>query len=137
MTLPEAMAAHGPAWLGVWLNILLLGGFILPLALLIWKPTRVAAVLCIIAGVLSAVGVGLMYDALGYVKILGLPHIVLWTPLAIYLWRKLKDPQVTKAPRIIVSLILATIVISLAFDYTDAVRYIAGERTPLAMPAAG
>jgi hypothetical protein len=32
--------------------------------------------------------------------------------------------------------VLATITISLAFDVTDVVRYIAGDRTPLAMAAA-
>jgi hypothetical protein len=26
-----------------------------------------------------------LYDRMGYVKLLGLPHIVVWTPLAIYL----------------------------------------------------
>ena len=31
--------------------------------------------------------------------------------------------------------VLATILISLAFDYTDVLRYLIGERTPLAKPA--
>lgn len=136
MTLVEAMAAHGPSWLGLWLNVLMLGGFILPLALFIWKPTRMTALYCLIAGVLNAVGVGWMYEQMGYVKLLGLPHVLFWTPLAIHLWIKMRAVEVPKIPRIIIGIILAVIVVSLAFDYTDVVRYLLGERTPLAMPAA-
>ena len=82
-------------------------------------------------------GVGYMYDQLGYVKLLGLPHILFWTPLAVYLFATFRKPQLTKAPKIIIALILATILISLAFDYTDVIRYALGERTPLALPPSG
>ncbi len=135
MTLSEAMAAQ-PAWLQIWLNILLLGAFALPLSLLIWKQTRLLAVTCLLAAGLGAFGVDAMYQQLGYVKLLGLPHVILWTPLAIYLfvtWRKVTTPR---AAKIIIAFILTTILISLAFDYTDVIRYALGERTPMALPAA-
>ena len=76
-----------------------------------------------------------LYQQLGYVKLLGLAHIVAWTPLAIHLWFKLRSPHVTRAPRIIIGVVLATIMFSLVFDYVDAARYIAGDRTPLAVAA--
>jgi hypothetical protein len=38
-------------------------------------------------------------------------------------------------PRRIIAVVLATIAVSLAFDYVDALRYLLGERTPLARPA--
>lgn len=134
MTLPDAMAAHGPAWLQYWMYILMIGGFILPLALLIWKQTRITAVIAIASGVLSAVGVGYLYDTMGYVKLLGLPHILFWTPLVWWLVLQIRRPDMPDAPRYIMIAISAVIVVSLAFDYVDVLRWIAGNRTPLAMP---
>jgi len=133
MTLPQAIALQ-PAWITYWLNWMMIGGFILPLALLIWRQTRLAAIITLIAGVLSGFAVGYLYDTLGYVKLLGLPHILFWTPAAYLLWQASKQ-DLPKYARPILWLVLGTILISLAFDYTDVIRYILGERTPLATAA--
>ncbi|MEZ5834098.1 MAG: hypothetical protein R3D05_23240, partial [Dongiaceae bacterium] len=135
MTLPEAIAQQ-PQWIGLWLNWLLFAAFILPFALLIWRQSRIAALAAIVTAVAGAFGIGWLYDRMGYVKLLGLPHIVLWTPLAIYLVVQLRRADMPQWPRRIIMVVLATILISLAFDYTDAVRYLLGERTPLASPPA-
>jgi len=130
MTLQEAIAQQ-PAWIGYWLKWLVFGAFILPLTLLIWRQTRLAAVAAIVAGVAGAFATGWLYDQMGYVKLLGLPHIVVWTPLAVYLFMLLKRPDVPAWPKRIVVVVLATILISLAFDYADVARYQLGERAPL------
>ncbi|WP_299732334.1 hypothetical protein [uncultured Tateyamaria sp.] len=135
MTFEEAVATHAPAWVGIWLNFLLLGAIVLPLTLVIWKSTRLTALFALLAGVIGVVGVMTMYEQLGYVKLLGLPHIIAWTPLVIHLWFKMKSPDVSRVPRVIMGVAFATMIISLAFDYTDVIRYIAGERTPLAVAA--
>lgn len=135
MTFNEAVATHAPAWVGIWINFLLLGAIVLPLLLFFWKSTRSAALFAVIAGVISVAGIMFLYEQLGYVKLLGLPHIIAWTPLAFFLWHKIRSADVTKAPRVIMSIVLATIAVSLAFDVTDVIRYIAGDRTPLAMAA--
>ena len=83
MTMQEAIA-HQPQWVQLWMNWMMVGAFILPLGLFFWKQTRLAAVLTIISGVLAAIGTSQLYDRLGYVKLLGLPHLFFWTPLAIY-----------------------------------------------------
>jgi hypothetical protein len=127
MTLPEAIATQ-PAWISYWLNWMMVGAFILPLALLIWRQTRLVAVAAIVAGVLAALGTGWIYDRLGYVKLLGLPHIILWTPLAIYMIVLLRRGGLPKYARWIMLVVLATILISLAFDYTDTLRYFLGDR---------
>jgi len=136
LTLTEAIAQQ-PIWLNWWLNWLLFGAFIAPVGLLIWRETRVAAVAALGAGVLSALSVGWMYNQMGYVKLLGLPHIFFWTPLAGYLIVLLRKDDVPIWPRRIVYVVLGTVLISLAFDYTDALRYALGDRVPLAMPPAG
>lgn len=129
MTLEEAIASQ-PAWLGFWLNWMIVGAFLLPLTLFIWKPTRLAAVLALVTGVLAGVAVSMLYDQWGYVKLLGLPHILLWTPLALYLVHLLRR-GLEPWPKRVVIIVLATILVSLAFDYTDALRYLLGNRTPL------
>jgi asparagine N-glycosylation enzyme membrane subunit Stt3 len=121
MTLSEAIAQQ-PLWVQCWLYVLVFCIVILPLTLLIWKQTRVTAVVTIAASILAGIGVSRLYDHLGYVKLLGLPHIVLWTPLVLYLWRQIKREDVSKWPRRIMMVITAIFVISLSFDYVDAVR---------------
>lgn len=134
MTLHQAIALQ-PKWIGYWLDWLLFGAFILPLALLIWRQSRIAAIVTVAASVIGAFGVAWLYGQLGYVKLLGLPHIVLWTPLAYYLFMQTKRADIPRWPRRIIVVVLATILISLAFDYADVLRYALGERTPAAKPA--
>jgi hypothetical protein len=128
----EEVIATQSAWLGYWLNWLMFAGVFLPVTLFIWKETRWAALGAVVAAVLSGVAVYFMFEKMGYVKLLGLPHIVFWTPLALYLFTLIKRQSTGRIPRMIMIVVLGTILISLAFDYTDAFRYIIGERTPLA-----
>ena len=130
MTMQEAIALQ-PAWIGYWLKVLFVCAFILPFALLIWKQSRIAGILTIIASFAAGFATSKLYDAVGYVKLLGLPHIIFWTPIAIYLVMQLRKPDMPKLPRTIMMAILAGIMISLAFDYTDLIRYLLGNRTPL------
>ncbi|MEO9819235.1 MAG: hypothetical protein ABJQ34_21825 [Paracoccaceae bacterium] len=130
MTMQEAIALQ-PAWIGLWLNVLLLCAFILPVTLVIWKQTRLAGIVTVVASVVAAFATGMLYNQVGYVKLLGLPHIIFWTPLVFFLvtvWRK---PDLPKIPKVILTVVMGAILISLAFDYVDLLRYLLGERTPL------
>ncbi len=131
MTMQEAVALQ-PAWVGIWMKILLVCAFILPFALFIWKQSRKAGLFTVVASIAAGFATTKLYDAVGYVKLLGLPHIVFWTPLAIFLVLQLRREDLPKPPRYIMMVIVGAIAISLAFDYTDLIRYLAGERTPLA-----
>lgn len=132
MTFSEAIATQ-PAWIGVWLNVLLAGAFVLPLALLIWRQSRLIGIVVPLSSLAGGLATNLLYDQMGYVKLLGLPHILIWTPVAIYLMGQIRRDDMPAWPRRIMSLVLATIGISLVFDYSDLVRYILGERTPLVL----
>jgi FtsH-binding integral membrane protein len=127
MTLSEAIAQQ-PQWIQYWLYVLIFGIVVLPLALLIWKQTRLTAVITVAASVIAGLGVSWIYDQLGYVKLLGLPHIILWTPLALYLYGQIKREDMPAWPRRIMMAVLAVFVVSLVFDYVDVVRYVLGER---------
>ncbi|MCB4456535.1 hypothetical protein [Leisingera sp. McT4-56] len=129
MTLEEAIATQ-PQWVQIWVNILFLGAFVLPLALLIWKPSRIAGLVTVAASLLAGGGVYWIYGQLGYVRLLGLPHVILWTPLAVWLWRQRARPDMPAWPRRIILMVCAVIAVSLAFDYVDLARYLLGERQP-------
>ncbi|WP_341860988.1 hypothetical protein [Gymnodinialimonas sp. 57CJ19] len=131
MSLADAVAVQ-PFWVRTWVIILVLGAYFLPVSFLIWKQSRVAGVLTLGASILAAYGVSWMYDQLGYVKLLGLAHVVFWTPLAVYLWRLVRREDMPIWPRGLMSVSLAIIVISLAFDYVDVGRWVLGEREALA-----
>jgi hypothetical protein len=133
MTFQDAVAQQ-QQWVQLWLNWMLVGIFILPLALLIWRQTRITALVTLAGVLIAGFGTNWIFNQLGYVKMLGLPHVIVWTPLAYYLYLQIKRADMPKWPRWIMMVILATILISLAFDYTDTIRYILGERTPLAKP---
>ena len=130
MTFQEA-TAQLPTWVQIWLNILLLGAFILPLTLLIWKQTRVTAIITLLASGLAAFAIMSMYDKIGLVRLLGLPHIILWTPPVIYLIKQSLRTDMPSAPKWIIRIISATIVISLVFDYYDVIRYFLGDTAPI------
>jgi hypothetical protein len=126
MTLAQSIAQQ-PQWVQYWLYILIFGIVALPLTLLIWKQTRLTAVITIAASVIAGLGVSSLYDQLGYVKLLGLPHIILWTPLALYLYGQIKREDMPAWPKRIMMVVLAVFVVSLVFDYVDVVRYVLGD----------
>lgn len=68
----------------------------------------------------------------GFSKAMALPHLVLWTPLVIViaLWLKNGGPDATVFP-IYLSLLLATNLISLGFDFKDAWQWWRGARSVL------
>jgi hypothetical protein len=127
MTLAQSIAQQ-PQWVQYWLYVLIFGIVALPLTLLIWKQTRLTAVITIAASVIAGLGVSWLYDQLGYVKLLGLPHIILWTPLVLYLFGQIKREDMPAWPKRIMMVVLAVFVASLVFDYVDVVRYVLGER---------
>ena len=134
MTFQDAFA-HQPLWVRLWLDWLLFVVIALPFALLVWKQSRIVVLAAIIADIPAGLGTAWIYQHMGYVKLLGLAHIFFWTPLAVYLYMQLKRSDLPQWPRWIIMVVLATLVISLAFDYTDALRYILGERTATFSPA--
>ena len=136
MTFNEAVALQ-PAWVQIWLNILLFGVFLLPLSFLFWRQSRLAGIVTLAAAALGAGGVFWLYAQLGYVRLLGLPHILLWTPAAIYLWSQIRRADMPAWPRRLISISLVVIVISLAFDVADVGRWLLGEREALPGTGAG
>lgn len=98
--------------------------------------TRMTALFTALAFILAAVLLNMMYDKLGYVRLLGLPHLVFWTPLAIHLWQRLRSGAVAGLFRWVMIVLLVTVLASLMLDAADVARYLFGERTPAILPPA-
>jgi len=130
MSLQEAIALQ-PQWVQIWLNWLLFGAFILPASLLIWRRSRVAGLVTLICSGLGAAGVMWLYGQMGYVKLLGVAHVVVWTPLIFFLLSQTQRAGMPGIARGILYVVIATITVSLLFDYADLLRYALGDRTPL------
>ncbi len=115
------------AWL-YWMSFALT---VPPLILLFSKSTRLDAVIIIAANIAMLWGMSWLYDQMGYVRLMGIVHVILWTPLLIYLVRRVRSGDIPILFRVSMIIFMVTISISLIFDYTDTIRYIMGERTPM------
>ena len=120
------MLANGPqtAWL-YWMSFAII---VTPLVLIFSKATRLDAVIVLLTNIAMMVGMGWVYDQMGYVRLLGIVHVILWTPLFIYLFLRAKSGEMPLLCRLVIWMFVATLAVSLVFDYTDVIRYLLGER---------
>ncbi len=113
-----------PLWLQAWV---LWMGLVNAAGVLFWRHREARVVIGVFLG--NLVFMQLLYTANGYNRLLGLSHVVWWTPLLVHLWRRgvpLRRESV--ADRWLAAL-FATNALSLVIDYVDVVRYLLGDRT--------
>ncbi|MEM9013939.1 MAG: hypothetical protein AAGB02_02420 [Pseudomonadota bacterium] len=117
--------ANAPAWVQAWVNFM---GVVIALAIP-FSLTRSEARWTILSMIFVFPLMIWMHSRFGYQRILGLPHILFWTPLAIYLWRRRDVWRVrgTLGGKWILVLFV-TFCASLVMDYADVIRYALGER---------
>lgn len=113
-----------PWWLLTWIIWL---GFVNTLSLAFLSEVEARWTLAAFVG--SFLFMSVLYEINGYNRLLGLAHVVFWTPLVIYLYRRLTN---LVGPRLFerwIRLLLATIGLSLVIDYVDVLRYLMGDRS--------
>lgn len=114
-----------PVWVQVWVAWMGLVNFA---SVAFLKGTKEAR---IVLGVFLAnmVSMNALFALNGFNRLLGLSHVIWWTPLVIYLTRRL--PCIDRATRFGLWLraVLATDAASLVIDYSDVVRYLLGDRS--------
>jgi hypothetical protein len=120
------MLANGPQT--VWLYWMSFAIAITPLVLIFSKATRLDAVIVFLTNLAMFVGMAWIYEQMGYVRMMGIVHVILWTPLFIYLFLRAKNGEMPLLCRLVMWMFAATLTVSLVFDYTDVVRYLLGER---------
>lgn len=113
-----------PWWLVAWIGWLVL---VNSAALLFFSEIEARWVLAAFAA--SAVTMSILHLLVGYARFLGLAHVVFWTPLVIYLYRRLSNLVGPPLFESWLRLLLATNGLSLVVDYVDVVRYLLGDRS--------
>lgn len=135
MTLEEHVAA-GPLWIQWWIMWMTIINLAVVLFVVRWSDGRIRfghieAYAIIAAIVAIAIFMHWLFHEFGYVRLLGLGHIPFWTPLAIFIIARLDLHPIRSVFGIYLRIFLATIVVSLVFDYTDVARWLMGERAPM------
>ena len=117
-----------PQWVQYWVNFL--GAVIVmsTLAFLVKKETRLLGLAMIVSMILVIPSMIWLHGQMGMVRLLGLVHVVFWTPLVIYMWKVLRTAELGRLYTAIVWITLITLCISLAFDFADVARWLLGER---------
>jgi len=115
-----------PGWVQIWVMVILGPMNLLPLAFLA-APNGGWIALLAIGGMTP--NLFIMIRERGLSKAMALPHVVIWTPLVLLILSTLTDPALTGSFRIFLYLLLITDVISLAFDYRDALLWFRGDRS--------
>ncbi len=98
-----------------------------PLLFLFARATRRDAVILFLTNLAIYAAMIWLFEQVGFVRLLGIVHVIFWTPIVFYLWHRLKNTVITFPFRQLMWLILATIIVSLAFDYSDVMRYLLGD----------
>ena len=115
-------------WIRVWFYWLGFAIVATPIVLAFSRATRRDAVIVLLTNIAVVVSMGWLFRQIGYVRLLGIVHVFLWTPLFIYLFSRAKNGEMMLLFRLVIWVFVATLAVSLAFDYIDVVRYLLGER---------
>ena len=110
-----------PLWLQAWVGWMML---INTAALLFWQHKQAKIVMAAWVGNLITMTV--LFEIFGYVRLLGISHVIWWTPLVIYLFSYRRSfPTGTVATWLWI--LMCTNMASLLIDYMDVARYFMGD----------
>lgn len=110
----------------IWLTWLMI---INTAAFLFWRRTEGKVTALVWLGAVAMMMI--MYWVVGYVRLLGIVHIIWWTPLFIWLIPRMRRQRPTGGFAVWVWLLIASDLGSLLIDYIDVARYVLGDRAPL------
>lgn len=117
-----SLIAQEPLWLKSWVFWMI---FINSIAVF-FAFTRNEAHWVLTAWLANLVTMPMLFDSVGYVRLLGLSHIIFWTPLVIYLWLRRREFSNTWTGHYL-WVVMATNGASLVIDYIDVARYLTGD----------
>ncbi len=133
MTLSDAIATQAQ-WIQIWVMWLAIITFAALGAFLVQRKTWLYAAAVAAATAANFVVMNWLYGQVGYVRLLGLPHVLFWTPLAVYVWLGLRAGAITGWVRWVAIVLVISLIASLAFDYVDVARWVLGDRASLLPP---
>ncbi len=111
-----------PLWLQLWIGWLVVINFV---GLIYWRRTEARWIVGTM--LINVVLMNLLFFEFGYTRILGLSHVICWTPLLVYLWSRRSEIDPATHYGKYLGLLFATNLLSLLVDYVDVVRYLLGD----------
>ncbi len=79
----------------------------------------------------SFVVMTIIYSQKGFVRLLGMGHVLFWTPLVFWMGKGLDSGSLENPFRLWILSLVTVNSISLIIDYVDVIRYWGGDRDPL------
>ena len=95
----------------------------------LWFISHVEAQVVLVVTTIAVMGQTLIYQRIGFTRILGSTHI-LWVPM--FAWMATRLDTIMGEPGLAnwLALLFATNMVSLVIDTIDAIRFLRGERSP-------
>ena len=93
---------------------------------------RIEARWVLVAWIINAILMTVLFEWQGFTRLLGLSHIVCWTPLLIYLGKQKVYRRRGQMYATWLKALFWSDLVALAIDYADVARYLLGNRAPLA-----
>jgi len=115
-----------PGWVQIWVALILVPVNLAPL-LFLGAPYAVWVAVLSVGGMMP--NLPIMLDERGLSKRTALPHLLIWVPLLVLLgWVLANVDGVTGGYRTLLLLLLVVDLISLGFDFPDALKWWRGDR---------
>ncbi|MEL7040735.1 MAG: hypothetical protein AAGL90_04380 [Pseudomonadota bacterium] len=122
------MSANSPDWVLIWVRIMVL---VLSLSA-VFSVFHAEARWILLGTLLGMAGTLAAYSLFGFTRLMGLGHILFWSPTLLYMLtiRGRGMHQKTVFARWLLAAIIV-MGVSLMFDYLDLLRWLLGERDPI------
>lgn len=127
----EQDLARLPQWVQWWINFIVFVPTACMFGMLFNRLTRIHALVTFVLFVLGGVSVMLIYNSMGMVRLLGLGHVVFWTPAVIFLLNRVRATKPPQPFAAFAWITILTLGAALVFDYLDVIRWLFGERTSM------
>lgn len=115
-----------PAWVQIWVGLILVPVNVTSLAFVLVPGGLLVAVLANVAMLLN---LPIMVVERGLSKAMALPHVLIWSPLVVWLGWILVNSTISGGFGRYILVLLAVDVVSLVFDFKDARDWFKGQRT--------
>lgn len=113
----------GPPWLVTWVCWLML----VNMGSITFVKDRIEARWVLAAFMAAAMIMMAIFEMSGFTRLLGLAHIIGWTPALVYLWTRRASIDRSTPFGKWVLILAVTNITSLVVDFIDVIRYVLGE----------
>lgn len=111
------------AWLVAWVFWMI----VLNTASLLFAWRHREARWVLLAWIVNGPLMSYLFQTYGFVRLLGLSHVIVWTPLLLYLWPRWGGFEPRTPFGAWARVLVLTNTASLVIDYVDVIRYFAGD----------